>query len=104
MGEVMRRKKQKQLPQVAPSRLEDTAGIDSLKKLSTEELKRDLVGATQMESWMQTMAASPTLDEELKGAMIMSAFHARITREVMALLIVMRDEKKDGPSSPSAYL
>jgi hypothetical protein len=100
----MRRKKLQQLPRVEPSPLESTAGIDSLKKLSTEDLKRDLVGATHMESWYETIAASPALDEELKGAMIMSAFHARITREVMALLIVQRDEKKDGPSSPSAYL
>jgi len=100
----MRRKKQKQLPPVAPSRLEDTAGIDALKKLSTEELKRDLVGATSMEAWMQTMAASPALDEELKGAMIMSAFHARITREVMALLIVMRDEKGSEDKKDGGYL
>ena len=102
----MRRKK-KQLPTIAPSPLTDTAAIDSLKKLSDEELQRDLVGATNMESWMETMAASPALDEDLKGAMIMSAFHARVTREVMALLLVQRwdkDEKKDGPASPGAYL
>jgi hypothetical protein len=104
----MRRKKQKQIPQIPPTDLESTEFIDRLKQDSDEDLVAALGAATQCESWFYGLAESLKDDEVLAGRMTVAAAHARISREVMAIILALRAEKKggkqDGPSSPGAYL
>jgi hypothetical protein len=102
----IRRKRKPLIIRVEATPLESMEVIDGLKGLSTDALRVELSEATKSESWLNGMGATFKNDQvaDLGDAFIRSAGFARIAREVIALLIVMRDEKDGGPASPSAYL
>jgi hypothetical protein len=95
----MRRKK-KQLLRVEATALEDTAGIDSLKKLSDDALKAALVSAGEVEAWQLTVVKGMEKDDPTNPLIEpyeVAAMHSRIAREVMAIELVMRGAVGEPP-------
>lgn len=95
----MRRKRKMTFPQVDPTLLKDTAGLDSLKALPTEELRAALASAGHVEGWALSIVkglekTSP--DDPMLEPFTVAAMHSRIAREVMAIELVLREERKEG--------
>jgi hypothetical protein len=87
------RRKAKTFPRVEATALTDTAGIDSLKKLSDDALKAALVSAGEVEAWQLTVAKGMEKDDPANPLIepyIAAAMHSRIAREVMGIELVMR--------------
>lgn len=99
----MRRKRKKDLyPRVEPTALTSTVAIDSLKKLSTEELMSALVMAGEIEGWESSLVkgmAKDDPDNPLFEPFIAAAMHTRVAREVMAIELTLRNEKAAPPET-----
>lgn len=103
---MRRRRKPKRFLHMPATPLEGMDMVDGLQKLSDEALRSELKDATNAEAWLRGMSEGfKGLDESLVGPFTKAAGHARIVREVIALMLFLRQDKKDdGPSSPGGYL
>lgn len=99
---MRRRKKKEQYPRVEATALTSTVAIDSLKRLSTEELMSALVMAGEVEGWQNSVSKGlekTAPDDSLLEAFIAAAMHTRVAREVMAIELTLRNEKAAPPET-----
>jgi hypothetical protein len=96
----MRRKKQKQqIPWLEPTPLAGMDAVDELKALDDDALKIELHNATETERYLRTMNVLFRQTDDVKhkaDAELMEhgAAYSRIAREVMVLILFLRDQEK----------
>ncbi len=95
---------------VPASDLTGTHVIEGIKGLSDEKLMEELAAAEQAESWFLTQVKALGEGDELRPLLEAAASHARVVREVVAIVVTLRAEKKKaekdgkGKKGPAAYL
>src|SRR6266540_3261223 len=79
---------------VPASELTGTHLIEGIKNLSDDQLMAELVAAEQAESWFLTQVRELEEGDELRPLLDAAASHARVAREVVAIVATLRAEKK----------